>query len=92
MELTEVKDYLRVDYDDDDALINLMYDAIMDEMRELIPKFDADNLTNRQKLLILAYVKELYDNRGEMSRAISANAAEKVRFAVRSMMLKEMLR
>lgn len=88
MELSEVKSYIRVDYDDDDEIIQLMYDAVIDEMTELIPSFDEENITNRQKLLICAYVKELYDNRGNTTTASS----EKIRYAVRSLLLKEMLR
>ena len=61
MSLEEIKQYIRVDYTDDDSLIKLMIDAVVDEMQELIPKFDPENPTNRQKLLICSYVKELYD-------------------------------
>lgn len=87
MDLKQIKAYIRVDYDDDDELIQLMLDAVIDEMQELIPKFDAKNPTNRQKILICSYVKELYDGRGNMTAS-----QEKIRYAVQSMMLKEMLR
>ena len=52
MTLTEVKQYIRVDYTDDDELIELMLNATLDEMKELIPSFDPDKITNRQKILI----------------------------------------
>lgn len=87
MELEELKEYLRVDYPDDDGIIQLMLEAVMDEMQELIPAFDREAPTNRQKLLVCTYVKEMYDNRDR-----TAAAQEKLRFAVQSMMLKEMLR
>lgn len=87
MELKKLKEYLRVDYDDDNEIIQLMLDAVIDEMEELIPSFQRDSPTNRQKLLICTYVKEMYDNRDR-----TTNSQEKVRFAVQSMMLKEMLR
>lgn len=87
MNLKEVKQYIRVDYEDDDNLIELMLNAVIDEMQELIPSFDPEKPTNRQKLLIYAYVNELYDKRKNMT-----TDNEKIRFAVRSMMLKEMLR
>lgn len=87
MELEKLKEYLRVDYDDDDEIIQLMLDAVIDEMEELIPSFQRDSPTNRQKLLICTYVKEMYDNRDRTTAS-----QEKVRFAVQSMMLKEMLR
>ena len=89
MELQDVKSYLRVDYDDDDNLIRLMLDAVTDEMMELIAGFNPADPTNRQKMLILAYVKELYDTRGKIQ---TGAGQEKMRFAVQSMMTKEMLR
>lgn len=87
LELKTVKEYLRVDYNDDDEILWIMHDAVIDEMKELIPAFDEQNITNRQKLLILTYIKELYDNRDQMTEK-----DQDVRYAVRSMMLKEMLR
>lgn len=35
MSLKELKQYLRVDYTDDDSMIELMHDAVIDEMKEL---------------------------------------------------------
>ena len=87
LELKTVKEYIRVDYSDDDEILRIMHDAVVDEMKELIPAFDEKNITNRQKLLILTYIKELYDNRDQMTEK-----DQDVRYAVRSMMLKEMLR
>lgn len=87
MELAKLKEYIRVDYDDDDAIIQLMLDAVLDEMEELIPKFDRANLTNRQQLLVCAYVKELYDERGTMT-----GSQEKMRYTIQSLLLKEKLR
>ena len=87
LELKTVKEYLRVDYSDDDEILWIMHDAVIDEMKELIPAFDEQNITNSQKLLILTYIKELYDNRDQMTEK-----DQDVRYAVRSMMLKEMLR
>ena len=87
MELEKLKEYLRVDFPDDDGIIGLILDAVMDEMQELIPGFDREAPTNRQKLLICTYVKEMYDNR---DRTVAGQKS--IRFAVQSMMLKEMIR
>lgn len=87
MDIEKLKEYLRVDFDDDDAIIQLMLDAVIDEMEELIPTFDRENLTNRQQLLVCAYVKELYDERGAMT-----GNQEKLRYAIQSLLLKEKLR
>lgn len=87
MKLEEIKQYIRVDYDDDDSLILLIYGAVIDEMKELIDDFDEENITNRQKLLILSYIKEIYDNR---DRTVSK--PDNIRYTVQSLLLKEMLR
>ena len=86
MELEELKAYCRIDYDDDDEVIKLIYAAVLEEMTDLIKDFNPEALTNRQKLLICMYVKEAYDNRDR-----TAPTDDKVRFAVQSMMLKERL-
>ena len=52
MDLELVKEYLRVDFPDDDGTIQMILDAVMDEMQELIPAFDRTAPTSRQKLLI----------------------------------------
>ena len=57
------KTYCHIDYDDDIEILELMFDTTLDEMTELIPNFDRNNLTSRQKLLAFMSVKELYDKR-----------------------------
>ena len=91
MSLQTLKKYIRVDYDDDDEIIEMMMNAVIEEMKELITDFDPDELTKRQELLICVYVKDLYDNRDRMTQA-SSKSEEKVRYAVQSLMLKERLR
>ena len=93
MDLKTIKQYIRVDYTDDDIIIELMWDAVVDEMKELIPNFDPEHPTNRQKILILAGVKDLYDNRDKTynNGKISSDSTERIRYTIQSMMLKEML-
>ena len=93
MDLKTIKQYIRVDYTDDDIIIELMWDAVVDEMKELIQKFDPEHPTNRQKILILAGVKDLYDNRDKTynNGKISSDSTERIRYTIQSMMLKEML-
>ncbi len=52
-----MKQYLRVDETNDDSTIELMHDAAIDELKELIPSFDRQKPTNRQKILICSYVR-----------------------------------
>lgn len=85
MTLDYIKGFIRVDYDDDDEYIELMYNVTLQEMGELIEDFDAANPTYRQKLLILTTVKELYENREKRT-----TKPEVLRAAISSMLLKEM--
>lgn len=85
MQLETIKQYMRVDYDDDDEIIKLLYDAVLEELSDLIPEFNPDKTTNRQKVLILTSVKELYENREKRT-----DKPEQLRAAVSSMLLKEM--
>ena len=65
-------------------ILELMFDATMQEMTEMIPEFDQNNLTSRQKLLAFISVKELYDNRDKYR-----GDTKLLTSAVSSMLLKE---
>lgn len=78
------KAYCHIDYDDDMGILELMFDATIDEMTELIPNFDRSNLTSRQKLIVCVSVKELYDNREKYQ-----SDTKTLSNAVSSMLLKE---
>lgn len=84
MELEYIKNFIRVDYDDDDEIIKLMYNATLQEMAELIPDFNAEQPTYRQQILILTSIKELYDDRTKRTAK-----PEQLRAAISSMLLKE---
>ncbi len=88
MELKEIKQYCRIDYDDDDELILFFQNVVFEELADLISGFDKDEMTARQKLLVLVFIKDLYDNRDKYQ----ATGKETMRQAVRSLLLKEMLR
>lgn len=88
MELKEIKQYCRIDYDDDDELILFFQNVVFEELADLISGFDKNNVTARQKLLALVFIKDLYDNRDKYQ----ATGKETMRQAVRSLLLKEMLR
>lgn len=87
MRIETLKQYMRVDYDDDDELIELFLNTVLDEMTEQIPDFNRDSPTNRQKVLIMVSVKELYDNRDKR-----ADKPELLRTAISSMLIKEICR
>lgn len=81
--IADCKTYNHIDYDDDAAIIELMVETVFEEMTELIPNFNPYQMTSRQRLLTLIFVKELYDNREKYKdgKALSS--------AVSSMLLKE---
>ena len=87
IELKEIKQYCRIDYYDDDEIIELLRDTVFEELADLIPNFDKEQMTNRQKLLTLVFIKDLYDNRDKYQKSDK----ETMRQSVRSLLLKEML-
>ena len=63
-ELTaKAKKYARIDYTDDDDLVGIMVEAAVESLADVIPSFDADKMTGRQKIILFVTVKDLYDNR-----------------------------
>lgn len=82
--IADCKIYNHIDYDDDEGIIELMVDTTFEELSELIPNFDPYNMTSRQRLLTLTFVKELYDNREKYQKDTKS-----VTNAVASMLLKE---
>ena len=72
--LTLAKAYARIDYTDD-----------VQSQGELIPGFDADNMTARQQLLAIMTVKHLYDNREKYG-----TAQDRLRGAASSLLVSEM--
>lgn len=68
--LSEVKNYLRVTYDDDDALLETLITAA-DEFLKAAIHDDYDSELSRSKLLIMLVVSDLYDNR-ELNEGVSA--------------------
>lgn len=79
MKLEEIKQYLKVDYEDDDLVIDSLYNAAIVYLEPIFNiKYDKnlyksfyelleDNQDRRLRLIniyILAMVKEMYDHRG----------------------------
>lgn len=81
------KTYCHIDYDDDEEIVELMFDTTLEEMEHLIPSFDRYAMTSRQKLLVCSFVKELYDNREKYQKETRT-----LTNAVSSMFLKEIYR
>ena len=80
----QAKKYARIDYAEDDDLIEIMVEAAVESMAEVIPHFDANNMTGRQKIILFATVKDLYDNREKYGKE-----KQQVKIAAASMLLSE---
>ena len=65
--LEEAKNYLRIDYDDDDLLLQSLLVATMDYLRDAINSFDKkatkEKFIKRAKILACVLVQDWYDNR-----------------------------
>ncbi len=66
--VTQAKQYARIDYMDDDSLVEIMVEAAVESMAEVIPAFDADSMTGRQKIILYKSVKNLYDDRDKFGK------------------------
>lgn len=61
MDLDNIKDFLRVDFDEDDDYINLLIDVAKEYIVDSVGKYD--ETIARYKLLLLNIVSTLYENR-----------------------------
>jgi len=82
--ITVIKGYLRVDFPDDDGLIELLYDAAVQILSELLPSYNARSPTPRQTLLEMAVIRDLYEN-----REMYARSRERMRAGISSLLLQE---
>jgi len=78
--LEEVKAYLKIDYDDDDALLRALIRAADEYIRGAVGEYDVKS--EQAKLIALQYIKEQYIN-----REYSAKAAPNVSRMFRSVIL-----
>ncbi len=81
MTLEEVKNFLKVDFDDDNNLITLQMEAAEEYIVDAIGEYNESSA--RVKLLLLNIVSTLYENR--LYTVSQAN--RKVQYALRGMVL-----
>lgn len=84
MNLSDIKEFLNVYYDDDDKYIELIKNVVIEEFKERITNFRENNMTSRQKLILLLKIQDIYDNRSMYEKNIG-----KMRTNVSSMLLNE---
>lgn len=65
--LEEAKNYLRIDYDEDDSLLQSLMTVTVDYLRDAIDDFDTkvtkEKFIKRAKILACVLLQEWYDNR-----------------------------
>lgn len=76
--------YVHISFEDDDVLLEIMKNATLDSMEELIPNFDRYNLTGRQMLIALTTINNLYNSREKY-----AQSAKKMTSAASSFLMQE---
>ena len=82
--LETVKQYLRVDFPDDDAIIGIMTDTAKQYIADGIGAFEPEN--PKHNMILLAVVAHLYEN-----RQLQGQSAGKIMHIIRSMMWQERL-
>lgn len=74
--LAEVKNYLRIDYEDDDALLDSLISVADEYLKSAISKtYNSDS--ERAKMLSLIVIDDLYNQRG-MNEKVSGNVRKLV--------------
>lgn len=88
MTIETVKDYLRVDDDDDDGLISLMMETAKEYIVSAVGEYDEEDKT--ANLLFCAIVQNLYDNRELMQSDIQQRKA--IEYTFKSIILQLQLK
>lgn len=87
MELNEVKEYLKIDFDDDDCLLEMLMSAARLYIRDAIG-YEPDENDERVKLLLMVLVSDWYEHREYMENTSSSQKiSQKVRYTVHSIVL-----
>jgi len=84
--LEEVKEALRIDYEDEDYFLNLCIRTAEGYLRDAIEGYDVkikeQSFANKAKLVIIMITQDLFDNRGYSTDKQS----EKVKYILQSFM------
>lgn len=84
MDLSTVKDFLKVDFEDDDSYILLLIDVAKEYITDSLGFYD--NTRQKQKYLLLTLIQDMYNN-----RSYTVKEDEKTRLIIRSIVLQEQL-
>ncbi len=82
MDLNTVKEYLKIDFDDDNDVLEMLLGAARRYVTDAVGGDTLDESDERVKIVLLALVSDWYEHREYMGKA-----SEKVRYTVRSIIL-----
>lgn len=83
MGLEDIKEYLRVDGDDEDNLISMMMEAGKEYIRSAVGEYDDTDRT--ANILLAAVVQNMYDNRELMQS--DQQVKKRIEYTFQSMIL-----
>lgn len=86
MELSVIKEYLKVDFDDDDRLLEMLLGAARKYIHDAVG-YNLDESDERVKLLLLVLISDWYEHREYMETSNTQKISQKVRYTVRSIIL-----
>nr|DAH55800.1 MAG TPA: tail connector protein [Caudoviricetes sp.] len=69
---------------EDDIYLNIVVEAVKEEFKNSIPDFDENNMTPRQRVLLIIFTQDLYDN-----RVLYQDKKEVLKSTINSMLWKE---
>ena len=83
MDLEDIKNYLRIDGDEEDGLLRTMIDAGKEFIRSAVGEYDDTDST--AQVLLAAVVQNMYDNRELMQS--EQQAKKRIEYTFQSMIL-----
>ena len=83
MGLEDIKEYLRVDGDDEDNLISMMMEAGKEYIRSAVGEYD--DIDKTANILLAAVVQNMYDNRELMQS--DQQVKKRIEYTFQSMIL-----
>lgn len=86
MNLDTIKEYLKIDFDDDDRLLETLLGAARKYLFDAVG-YNPDESDERVKLLLLVLISDWYEHREYMETSNTQTISQKVRYTVRSIVL-----
>ncbi|NCI22156.1 phage gp6-like head-tail connector protein [Clostridium botulinum] len=84
--MAEVKEFLRLDYDDEDNFLQLCIDNAEEYIRDAVDEFDTkmqiDRFKTKAKLFSLMLIQDMFDNRELMTKD-----SEKYKYIAKSLIM-----